>query len=609
MSILNKSGLASLSLLSLLTLFSCTEEISSKKEGVVSVVPRPATAEFHKGYFKTQGTGGHASCAETNLDPSLRETLGREGYVLNVTKAGISIKAATDTGIFYGMQTVKQLTDSNGVRCANITDYPRFGYRGIHLDVSRHFFSKEEILKILDEMAYYKLNQFHLHLTDNGGWRLQIDSYPKLTELGSYRVMKDWDGWWKLDKRYFCTKDTPGAYGGYYTKDDIREIVRYAEDRYINVIPEIEFPAHSDPVFVGYPELNCTDTQYGNGEFCPADEKVYDFAESVLSEVMELFPSKEIIIGGDEARKHAWHDCNACKALMEREGMTSYDDLQCYMISRLQKFLNGHGRIMGGWDEILKNEDLASSSVVYSYRGEKGGIRAANRGLRTVMTPGEILYFDWYQASPKEEQKAMYGYSPLKKMFVFDPQPISPGRAAFNESLIEGKRVSPDTVEYILPENMGNVIGVQGCAWTEYIPTESHLEYMMFPRLLSIAEKGWSPEEGSSWDDFKNRVGQQLAGLRSRGIQAYDLHDAPEVMIIAGEVTMDSENPSATVRYTLDGSDPSAASAAYAKPFRVKDDVSTIKAAAFNGKQKISYVKEVRFKQGEDVMEYYDFNN
>lgn len=524
---LNKSGFASLSLLSLLTLFSCTEEISSKKESDVSVVPRPAMAEFHKGYFKTQERDATASSAETNLDPSLRETLGREGYVLNVTKAGISIKAATDTGLFYGMQTVKQLTDSNGVRCAKITDYPRFEYRGIHLDVSRHFFSKEEIMKILDEMAYYKLNQFHLHLTDNGGWRLQIDSYPKLTELGSYRVMKDWDGWWKLDKRYFCTKD------------DIREIVWYAEERYINVIPEIEFPAHSDPVFVGYPELNCTDTQYGNGEFCPANEKVYDFAESVLAEVMELFPSKEIIIGGDEARKHAWHDCNACKALMEEEGMTSYDDLQCYMISRLQKF--------------LKNEDLSSSSIVYSYRGEKGGIRAANRGLRTVMTPGEILYFDWYQASPKEEKKAMYGYSPLKKMFIFDPQPISPERAAFNESLVEGKKVAPDTVECIRPENMGNVIGVQGCAWTEYIPTEKHLEYMMFPRLLAIAEKGWSPEEGASCDDFKNRIGQQLAGLRSRDIQAYDLHDAPEVMIVAGEVTMDSENPSATVRYTLDG--------------------------------------------------------
>jgi hexosaminidase len=260
---------------------------------------------------------------------------------------------------------------------------------------------------------------------------------------------------------------------------------------------------------------------------------------------------------------------------------------------------------MGGWDEILKNEDLESSSIVYSYRGEKGGIKSANRGLPTVMTPGEILYFDWYQASPKEEKKAMYGYSPLKKMFIFDPQPISPERAAFNESLVEAKEVAPHTVEFIKPENMSNIIGVQGCAWTEYIPTEQHLEYMMFPRMLAIAEKGWSPEQGSSWDDFKNRIGQQLAGLKNRGIQAYDLHDAPEITITAGKVTMDCENPVATIRYTLDGSEPSSESATYSEPFSIENSVSTIKAAAFSGEKRVGYVKEIHVKPGEDVKEYY----
>jgi hexosaminidase len=573
----------------------------------VSIVPKPVSAKYQSGYFKETNPDAIAAKTEKKLDKKLRSKLGGEGYKLSVTEKKIVIEAASDTGLFYGGETVRQLTTDKGVRCATITDYPRFSYRGIHTDVSRHFFSKEEIMKILDEMAYYKLNNFHFHLTDNGGWRIQIDGYPKLTELGSYRVMKDWDGWWKLDHRYFCTKDTPGAYGGYYTKDDIRQIVAYAQKRYINVIPEIEFPAHSDPVFVGYPELNCTKTQYDNGEFCPANEEVYKFAKTVLKEVMELFPSKVIHIGDDEAMKTAWAHCPACQKLMQEKGMKTTEDLQIYMMERLKKFLNDNGRVMGGWDELLKDPKMSSSVIVYSYRGEKGGITAANRGIKAVMTPGEILYFDWYQASPKEEEKAMYGYSPIKKMFIFDPQPITPERAAFNESLVEGKKVSADTVAYIRPEMKKFIIGVQGCAWAEYIPNEKHLEYMMFPRLLAIAEKGWSAEGGSTWEEFKTRLGDQLKGLQERGINAYDLHDAPEVTTEGKKIFIESENPSAVVRYTLDGSDPSSDSDLYKGPLTIKDNKVTVKAAAFVGDKRASYVKITNVVRGEIVKEYYPY--
>ena len=485
-----------------------------------------------------------------------------------------------------------------------VEDRPRFSYRGFHLDVSRHFFGKEEVEKIIDEAARYKFNRFHFHLTDNGGWRIQIDAYPLLTEKGSYRVMKDWDGWWKMESRLFCSAGTPGAYGGFFTKDDIREIVAYAAARHINVIPEIEFPAHSDPVFVGYPELCCDGKPYLSGEFCPANPAVYDFARAVLGEVMELFPSRIIHIGADEARKHSWKKCPACQALMKKEGMTSLDDLQCFMVSRLSEILKEKGRTMAGWDEILKNQDLTPDTYVYSYRGEKGGIRATNRGLNAIMTPGEILYMDWYQASPEYEKKAMYGYSPIKKMYSFIPVPDTPEKAASNESLVEARKVGADTVEFILPECAGNVAGREGCAWTEYMPTEEHLEYMMFPRLLAIAELAWTPAENLSWDKFRAKLPAFQDALRSRGFNVYDLHNAPEVVCDGTLVSMESENPLAVVRYTTDGTEPSAFSPLYEKPFPVKGSV-TVRAASFIGPEKVSYERSVVLEEGTETLDYY----
>ena len=580
---------------------------SHSESGIIgepSIIPKPVSAEYSSDHL----TGKNAEKAvKETIKKSLLKDLGKEGYRLSVSKKGIRTEAATEAGLFYAKQTLKQLRDTEGYRCAEIKDYPRFSYRGIHVDVSRHFFAKEEIMKILDEMAYYKMNNFHLHLTDNGGWRIQIDKYPKLTELGAYRVMKDWDGWWKMPQRLFCTNDTPGAYGGFYTKDDIREIVRYAEDRHINVIPEIEFPAHSDAVFVGYPELSCEKEQYGSGEFCMSNPRVYQFAYDVLDEVMELFPSKVIHIGGDEAR-HKFK-CSDCLALMKKEGMQSYDELQRYMIAKLQKYLNDHGRDMGGWDEIVNNEDLSEGTVSYTYRGQKNGIRSANRGVKTVFTPGEILYFDWYTAMPSKEPKAMWGYSPLKKMHSFDPLPVSKERAAANEMLVDNRFVDKDSVKFISPENAEYVIGVQGCAWSEYISSDEHLEYMMFPRLLAISELGWTEEGQSEWSDFKERVNEQIPGLRARGIRAYDLHDAPRITTIAPNtkesiVTIESERTDVEIRYTLDGSEPLSTSSSYQGPFSVKN-AATIKAAAFKNGNKVSYTKEFKVTLGQDQPDYY----
>ena len=411
----------------------------------------------------------------------------------------------------------------------------------------------------------------------------------------------------------FCTVDTPGAYGGYYTKDDIREVVRYADSLHINIIPEFDMPAHSEAVFAVYPHLNCTGERYGNGEFCPANEEYYEFAETVLSELLELFPSRIINIGGDEARKKAWKACPRCRALMEKEGMKSYDELQCYAISRIQSFLRNQGRIMAGWDEILKNQDLAQDTYVYSYRGQHGGIEAANRGLNAIMTPGEVLYLDWYQAVPAFEKKAMYGYSPLKKMYSFIAQPTSESDALFNQAIIKGSPQNIDTIGFIRPENRDNVVGIQGCTWCEYIPDEERLEYMMFPRLLAVSELAWTDPSKKDWENFKVRVNAQLPALRQRGIRPYDLHDEPEITSSVCEngltaVSLDCENVSAEVRYTIDGTAPTDSSILYIGPFTVERR-TVVTAAGFLEGKKVTYTHSAEIVPGVELKNWYSYTD
>ena len=573
-----------------LALCSCAGEM-------VNIIPEPAEMSVRRGYYFRNGTEDYSNEAKILIDSSLRSSLGNEGYRLEVRRGGIRIEAASDTGAFYGRQTLRQLTGEKGVKCVSITDVPRFPYRGMHLDVSRHFFGKEEVKRILDEMAFYKLNNFHFHLTDNGGWRIEIESYPLLTSQGSYRPTPEFSAV-QMEKP-FCPEGTEGAYGGYYTKDEIREIVAYAAERKINVIPEIDFPAHSDAVFAGYPELNCNNVRTGNGEFCTANEASLTFACKVLDEVMELFPSEIIHIGGDEARKVQWKLCPECNALMRRNGWTDYDRLQIRFMRMVEEHVRSKGRTIAGWDELLNDEALPKETVLYSYRGQKYGIASANKGFRTVMTPGEVLYFDWWQADPLKEPVAMGGYSPLKKAYAFNPLPMTRQEVSDNEDLMSDSTANIDSLGTILPENVANVIGVQGCCWTEFVYSIEHLHYMAFPRLLAVAETGWSPAGRKSWENFKRKLPKHIAGLEKRGIYCYDLHDAPEVTV--GEdlkVRMDCERWGAEIRFTLDGSEPTCESTLYTRPFSIVD-TTVVKAAAFEAGSIASYVREITLAPGQ----------
>ena len=548
----------------------------------VNLIPRPAEMEVLSGYFQPGNTTVD-DFTTVVVDNSRMDALGREGYELTVDRSSVRLTAATQTGIFYGKRTLEQLMTDKGIPCVRVSDRPRFAYRGIHMDVSRHFFPKSQVLKMLDEMARYKLNVFHFHLTDNGGWRIRIDKYPRLTAEGAFRTQRDWYAWWDRNDRRYLPEGTPGAYGGYFTKEDIREIVTYAAERHITVIPEIEFPAHSDAVFIGYPELCCTGKPYTTGEFCVGNEQVYTFMEDVLTEVMELFPSKYIHIGGDEARKVAWATCPKCQALIERERLDGIQGLQPYMIARIQDFLASKGRVMVGWDEILHNE-LHSETLVMSYRGQKGAIEAANRGNYAVMTPGEVLYFDWYQADPSTQPRAMYGYSPIKKMYAFEPVPADPESAARNESIIRAEFVDPAAVEPIRADRADRIVGVQGCTWAEYIEDEEQQEYMIFPRLLAVAELAWTPQEKREWCDFKVRMNSHIPLLQQRGLNTFTLSDEVEITtrIRSGnravEVTLDCEKYPAEIRYTLDGTPPTPDASLYEAPFTVTD--STVVRAA-----------------------------
>lgn len=577
--------------ISAMLLCSCGGEALNVCRDAVSIIPEPAEMSVRKGYYFRNGTEDYSNEAKILIDSSLHSSLGNEGYRLEVRRGGIRIEAASDTGAFYGRQTLRQLTGEKGVKCVSITDVPRFPYRGMHLDVSRHFFGKEEVMRLLDEMAFYKLNNFHFHLTDNGGWRIEIESYPLLTSQGSYRPTPEFSAV-QMEKP-FCPEGTDGAYGGYYTKDEIREIVAYAAERKINVIPEIDFPAHSDAVFAGYPELNCNNVRTGNGEFCTANEASLTFACKVLDEVMELFPSEIIHIGGDEARKVQWKLCPECNALMRRNGWTDYDRLQIRFMRMVEEHVRSKGRTIAGWDELLNDEALPKETVLYSYRGQQYGIASANNGFRTVMTPGEALYFDWWQADPLKEPVAMGGYSPLKKVYAFNPLPMTRQEVSDNEDLMSDSTANIDSLGTILPENVANVIGVQGCCWTEFVYSIEHLHYMAFPRLLAVAETGWSPAGRKSWENFKRKLPEHIAGLKERGIYCYDLHDAPEITV--GEdlkVRMDCERWGAEIRYTLDSSEPTCESTLYTGPFSI-EDTTVVKAAAFEAGSMVSYVREI----------------
>ena len=426
-----------------------------------------------------------------------------ESYTLSVTPQQILIRATSGAGLFYGVQTLLQLAQPSGagsysIASVEIEDTPRFAYRGLMLDVSRHFSTKEFIKKQIDALAYYKINRLHLHLTDAAGWRLEIKKYPLLTEFAAWRTDPTWKQWWNGGRKY-VRFDAPGAYGGYYTQDDIREILEYARQHYITVIPEIEMPSHSEEVLAAYPQLSCAGEPYKNSDFCVGNEETFTFLENVLTEVMELFPSEYIHIGGDEAGKSAWKTCPKCQKRMKDEHLANVDELQSYLIHRIEKFLNNHGRHLLGWDEILQG-GIAPNATVMSWRGEEGGIAAVTSGHRAIMTPGAYCYLDSYQDAPYSQPEAIGGYLPLKKVYSYNPVPAS-----------------------LTAEQAKLVYGVQGNLWVEYIPTPEHVEYMIYPRILALAETAWSAPERKSWPDFHTRALSAVADLQAKGYHPFDL--------------------------------------------------------------------------------------
>ena len=430
-------------------------------------------------------------------------TVEPEGYRLSIGRKGVEVRASEFAGFHYAIQTIKQLLPAEvygeelaadkdwSLPCLEIADAPRFGYRGMHLDVSRHFFSVEEVKAYIDIMAVHKLNRLHWHLTDDQGWRVEIKRFPKLTEVGSMRkhtvVRKDWG-----------TYDGV-PHGGFYTQDQIREVVEYAAANAIEVIPEIDLPGHMMAALAAYPELKCTHAPERQGDLCIGKEETFEMMQAILDEVIEIFPSEYIHIGGDEAGKGDWKLCEDCQRRMREEGLESVDELQSYMIHRIEEYLNARGRQIIGWDEILEG-GLAPNATVMSWRGEEGGLMAAEAGHNVVMSPHGYCYIDAPQDAPYSQPESIGGYLPLEKVYSYDPAPAT---------------MSEDMSKYIL--------GVQANLWAEFIVEDSHYEHMLWPRAIAIAEIGWSQPSNRDFTDFRRRAVDIVDRMIEEGYTPFDL--------------------------------------------------------------------------------------
>ncbi|MCD2259282.1 beta-N-acetylhexosaminidase [Psychroserpens luteolus] len=585
-------------------LFNCKSE--EYRAEIPQIIPIPSTQTINKGYFvlddnvgisyddtfKISGdflrhfieNGSEIKLKNNNDIQFIKdETINnKEGYTLDIQPYQISIRTNTDQGAFYAVQTLRQLLPKEfennstseekiSIQCMTITDEPQFKYRGMHLDVGRHMFSVDFIKKYIDALAMLKMNTFHWHLTEDQGWRIEIKKYPKLQELAAFRN-ETLIGHYSDQPHQFDGK----RYGGFYTQEEVKDIVTYAQSRHVTVIPEIELPGHAQAAISAYPDLGCTGeqvdvaTKWGVFEhiYCSKDE-TFNFLEDVLDEVITLFPSEYIHIGGDEAPKTKWKTCKQCQNRIKSEGLKDEHELQNYFITRIETYLNAKGKQIIGWDEILEG-GLAPNATVMSWRGTKGAVEAAKQKHNVVMTPTSHCYFDYYQSTNADEPTAIGGFLPLEKVYSFNPIP---------EELTE------DEVQYVL--------GAQGNIWTEYMPTQEHVEYMAFPRMLAMSEVVWSKSDNKDYTNFTQRVEHF-----NKRLDALSINYANHLYEISGELVSKNNTTSYQlsttiqdkhIRFTLDGSEPNLASELYTQAIPINTS-QTIKAAVFNSEKRLGAV-------------------
>jgi hexosaminidase len=543
---------------------------------------------------KLKTSEGKTGTVRFILNGTADQKLGDEGYSLISSSKGVVISANKPAGLFYGLQTLYQLLPKEiegktvarvklTVPAVNITDYPRFGWRGLMLDVSRNFFTKEEVKQYIDEMVKYKMNTFHWSLVNDEGWRIEIKSLPKLTEVGAWRVPR----YGHFGDRFPPKPGEAATVGGFYTQDDIREVVKYAQERFVTIVPEIDVPGHSMAAIASYPELCCTkDTSIqvspgsnfaiwpGDGTFKmlidntlnPSNEKVYEFLDKVYTEVAGLFPGQYIHVGGDECYKGFWEKDSGCQALMKKLNVTDVEKLQGYFMNRMEEILKSKGKKMIGWDEILDG-GISPEATVMSWRGVKGGIEAAKMGHYVVMTPTTFAYIDYTQGDPTVDPP-IYANLRMKKCYSFNPVP-------------EGV-----DAKYIL--------GGQGNLWTEQLPTLRSAFYMTYPRAWALAEDFWSPDETKNWDNFVQRVENQFQRSDVAGINySKAIYDAiVKVNMKEGNMwaEMEPEIPGLDIYYTIDGTMPDNFSPKYTSPFLIPEGPVTLRVVSYRNGAPIGHM-------------------
>ncbi len=540
---------------------------------LINIIPEPVSVQVQDGCFDISK---HPNRVQCKIDPA--SGIAPEGYRLSVSRKGVKILSSDEAGAFYARQTLAQLVQPDGtVPCVVINDYPRFRWRGFHLDPCRHFMSVEDVKKQIDVLCQYKINRMHWHLTDDQGWRIEIKKYPKLMEVAAWRT--EFDG---------------SVHGGYYTQEQIREVVAYAAERFVTVVPEIEMPGHAISAIRAYPWLSCTGEEvktfytWGTPDIalCVGKDSTFEFLDDVISEVVELFPSEYIHIGGDECRKNRWENCPHCQARITELGLTkdekgtAEEKLQSYAVHRMEGILAKYGRKLIGWDEILEG-GLSPNATVMSWRGEEGGIKSAADGHDVIMTPSSGgMYFDAFQGDPKAEPHTIGHYTLLETVYNYNPVP--------SELLKNGKA--------------HHVLGVQCNNWSEYMYEPWQREYMLFPRAFALAEIAWTPLERKNWESFSRRVDSACQRLDERGIVYHiPLPEQPGgscsnlALIDKTSVELCTTRPERIV-YTLDGSEPTAASAEYKEPL-IFTDSAVLKTASVTSYGRLSNVRTININK------------